>query len=223
MKSNHQKHITNHANKTHTSKRSLSAEEIDRLVAAFDEATRSRLPDGVLGGVLRHHEAEIRQDAVLIQLRWYLEYHRGLAASGVQKRRNRHCPWNFPKAAAYALKYAKLRHIDRLATDSGNNEPLTEANGGACQHAVDLPLWRLPKAVRQVMAICGIRLAADRCLISTGNAEVARLVLEEGMSVGRVAARHGVTRGAIYQQLWRVGAVVSAVIAEIEVPTFDIG
>jgi hypothetical protein len=43
------------------------------------------------------------------------------------------------------------------------------------------------------------------------------------MSVGRVAARHGVTRGAIYQQLWRVGAVVSAVIAEIEVPTFDIG
>jgi len=223
MKSNHQKHKTNHANKTHTSKRSLSVEEIDRVVAAFDEATRSRLPDGVLGGVLRHHEAEIRQDAVLIQLRWYLEYHRGLAAGGVRQRRNRRCPWNFPKSAAYALKYAKLRHIDRLATESGNNEPLTEANGGVCQHAVDLPLWRLPKAVRQVMAICGIRLAADRRLISAGNADVARLVLEEGMPIARVAARHGVTRGAIYQQLRRVGAVVSAVIAEIEVPTYDIG
>ena len=193
------------------------------MVAAIGEATRIRLPDGVLGGALRNHEAEIRQDAVLIQLKWYLKQRRFLAAGGARKRRNRNCCWNFPKAAAYALKYAKLRYIDRLATESGNNEPLTEANGGVCQHAVDLPLWRLPKAVRQAMALCGIRLAADRCLISPGNADVARLVLEEGMPVARVAARHGVTRGAIYQQLLRVGAVVSSVMDEIEVPTFEIG
>ena len=193
------------------------------MAAAFDEATRSRLPDGVLGGVLRNHEAEIRQDAVLIQLKWYLKHHRGLAAGGARKRQNRHCCWNFPKAAAYALKYAKLRYIARLAIKSGNNEPLSEANGGVCQHAVDLPLWRLPKAVRQAMALCGIRLAADRRLISAGNADVARLVIEEGMPVAGVAARHGVTRGAIYQQLRRVGAVVAAVMDDIEVPTFDIG
>ena len=192
------------------------------MVAAIGDATRSRLPDGVLGGALRNHEAEIRQDAVLIQLKWYLKQHRVLAAGGARKRRNRHCCWNFPKAGAYALKYAKLRYIARLSTESGNHEALTEANGGVCQLAVDLPLWRLPKAVRQAMALCGIRLAADRCLISPGNANVARLVLDEGMSVARIAARHGVTRGAIYQQLRRVGAVVPAVMDEIEVPNFDI-
>ena len=73
------------------------------------------------------------------------------------------------------------------------------------------------------MALCGIRRAADRNLISASNADVARLVLEEGMSVERVAAQRGVTQGAIYQQLSGLRAVMPAVMAEIEVPTFDIG
>jgi AcrR family transcriptional regulator len=48
-------------------------------------------------------------------------------------------------------------------------------------------------------------------------------VLEEGMSVARVAARRGVTRGAIYQQLRRVVEVLPTVMEEIEVPHFEIG
>ena len=223
MKPNHQKHKTNHANKTHTSNRTLSVEEIDRVVAAFDAATRSRLPDGVMGGVLRNHEAEIRQEAILIQLKWFLDYHQGIDAGGARKQRNRHHCWNFPKAAAHALKYAKLRHIDRLEAECGNQEPLTEANGGVCGHDSDCPLWRLPKAVRRAMALCGIRHAEHRGLISTDNADVASLILEAGMSVGGIAAQRGVTRGAIYQQLSRLRVVMPAVMAEIEVPTFGLG
>lgn len=191
------------------------------MVADFDEATRSRLPDGVMGGVLRNHEAEIRQEAILIQLKWFLKNHGGFG--GVQNQRNPHFDWNFPKAAAYALRYAKLRHIARLDAECGKQEPLTEANGGAYQHGVDMPLWKLPKAIRCAMALRGIRHAADRSLISAGNAEVARLVLEEGMSVARVAARRGVTRGAIYQQLSRLRVVMPAIMAEIEVTTFGHG
>ena len=223
MKPKHPKNKKNQATNTPASNRSSCLAELDEMSAAFDRETRSRLPDGVLGGVLRNHEVEIRQDAVLILLKWYLEQHQGHTAGGARKRRKHHCCWNLRKAAAYALKYAKLRHIDRLATETGSHESLTEANGGVSQHAVDQPLWRLPRAVRQSMALCGIRRAADRCLISAGNADVARLVLEEGMSIKRVAAQHGVTRGAIYQQLRRVGAVVSAIMAEIEVPNFGLG
>jgi hypothetical protein len=152
-----------------------------------------------------------------------LKYHQGIDAGGARKQRNRHHCWNFPKAAAHALKFAKLRHLDRLEVECGHQEALTEANGGVCVHNSDCPLWKLPKAVRRAMALCGIRRAEHRGLISTDNADVARLVIEDGMSIARVAARHGVTRGAVYQQLRRVGAVVSAIIAEIEVPTFDIG
>jgi hypothetical protein len=223
MKSKHPKNNKKQATKTHTSNRSLSVGKIDRVAVAIDEATRNRLPDGVMGGALRNHEEEIRQEAVLIQLRWYLKQHQGPAAGGARKRRNRHRTWNYSKAAAYALRYAKLRFIDRLVSESGNNEPLTEANGGVCRHDADLPLWKLPKAIRHAMALCGVRHAAERGLISAGNAEVAGLVLEEGMSVARVAARRGVTRGAIYQQLRRVVEVLPTVMEEIEVPHFEIG
>lgn len=139
-----------------------------------------------------------------------------------KQRNRRHC-WNFPKAAAHALKYAKLRHIDRLEAECGNQEPLNESNGGACGHDSDCPLWRLPKAVRRAMALCGIRRAEHRGLISTDNADVARLVLEAGISIKRVAAQRGVTRSAIYQQLSRIGSVLPQIMEEIEVPTTNIG
>ena len=193
------------------------------MATAIDEATRCRLPDGVMGGVLRNHEAEIRQEAILIQLKWFLEYHQGIDAGVARKQRNRRHCWNFPKAAAHALKYAKLRHIDRLEAECGNQEPLTESNGGVCVHDTDCPMWRLPKAVRRAMALCGIRRAEHRGLISTDNADVASLILEAGMSVGGIAAHRGVTRGAIYQQLSRLRAVMPTIMAEIEVPTFDLG
>ena len=184
------------------------------MAVAIYEATRTRLPDEI---------SEIRQEAVLIQLKWYLKQHGGSVAGGARKRQKRHRCWNFSSAAAHALKYAKLRYITRLATESRNHEPLTNANGGVCLHAVDQSLWSLPKAVRRAMALCGIRRAADRGLISVGNANVAKLVLEDQMSIKQVADQLGVTPGAIYQQLLRVGEVLPAVMEEIEVPTFGNG
>ena len=192
------------------------------MAAAIDVATRSRLPDGVMGGVLRNHEAEIRQEAILIQLKWLFEQHQGIDAGGAWKQRDRYYCWNYPKAAAYALKYAKLRHIDRLASESGNHEPLTEGNGGVCRHASDRQMWKLPKPVRHAMALCGIRDAENRGQISARNAEVARLILD-GMSVVQVARQCGVTRGAIYEQLRRVGSILPKIMEEIEVPTFGLG
>ncbi|MCX6864606.1 MAG: hypothetical protein NTV46_00040, partial [Verrucomicrobia bacterium] len=99
-------------------------------------------------------------------------------------------------------------------------ELVNETNGGICQHDMDLPSWAWPEPVRRTMALCGIRRATDCGLISVRNATVARLVLEDGLSVEQVAARFGVSWGAIYQQLRRVGEIVPAVMDGIEVPTF---
>lgn len=214
MKSKYPKNKTIHDTQTLAYSRSPCLDEIERMAVAIDEATRTRQPD---------ENSEIRQDAVLIQLNWYLKQHCGSVAGGARKRQKRHRCWNFPSAAARALKYAKLRYFRRLAAESRIHEPLTDANGGVCRHAADQPLWSLPKAVRRVMALCCIRRAANRGLISAGNAKVAKLVLEDQMSIKRVADQLGVTPGAIYQQLTRVGEVLPAVMEEIEVPTFGIG
>jgi len=222
MKAKYTENVNHNVNFSKDITRRSRLGEIDRLALEFDALTRKRLRDGVLVGILHGREAEIRQEAIMILLRWYFQQSRKSEANTATGHHMINGSWNIPQSVANALGIAKKRLISELTKENKGRELINETNGGICQHEMNLPSWAWPEPVRRAMALCGIRRATDCGLISVRNATVARLVLEDGLPVEQVAARFGVTWGAIYQQLRRVGAVVPTVMDEIEVPNFDI-
>ncbi|MEI6606710.1 MAG: hypothetical protein WCP35_15485 [Verrucomicrobiota bacterium] len=222
MKANYTKNTNHNANFSKDITRRSRLGEIDRLALEFDALTRKRLRDGVLVGILHGREAEIRQEAIMILLRWHFQQSRKSESNTAKGPHMINGSSNILQSVARALGIAKKRLIFELSKENKGRELINETNGGICQHEMNLPSWSWPEPVRRAMALCGIRRATDCGLISVRNATVARLVLEDGLPVEQVAAQFGVTWGAIYQQLRRVGAFVPAVMDEIEVPNFDI-
>lgn len=200
--------------KTHTSRHphpgsSKKAKGVDfeSLASQLDQLAKGKLPDGCLDGVLRAQEPEIRQDAVLLALRWF-----GRCASKDE--------WVPAASIAHALRFIKLRYARRLSKRPPHvrmDEELTPVSLILANPDTH-PLSGRPHATH--MAIQAIHQATQRGNISTANAAIVLMVLQDGYAVSTIARKLKLTTGAIHYHINQVRAVLPAIVANIEEPGY---
>lgn len=201
--------------KTHTSRHSFrcssyKAKEIDfeSLASQLDQLAKGKLPDGCLDGVLRGQEPEIRQDAILLALRWF-----GKCTSKEE--------WNPAASIAYALRYIKLRYARRLAKRPEHvtmDEEFTHINLVLANPDTH-PLSSRPYATH--MAVQAIHQATQRGCISPSNAAIVLMVLQDGQPLSSIAKRLKLTSGAIHYHVNQVRAALPSIVTNIEEPGYD--
>lgn len=182
------------------------------MARELSQMASRKLRNGCLDGCIRGFEDEIRQDAILLSLRWYV---RGLSDDGGTAPR---VPdWNPGRAIAHSLHFTKMRYARRYNHEANGSDGILEARV-ICMHPACLHESELPTAHRMEMVREGIAQAQRRKIISPGNACVAELVLCDGVSVAEAAAQTGCHRSAIYQHLTRTRAALRMIIGNIEIP-----
>src|SRR5690606_665265 len=149
--------------------KALDWNELNRLADHLTSLAATRLRDGVLDGVLRGRETEIRQDAVLQVLGYYLRDE--LARMGGQPTAG--SVWVPERSLAYALRINKLRLVRKLAREAHRTIPVDERNGGCCQHPQEMSSAQWPEESLKEMIREAIMIAARTGRISPQNACVA--------------------------------------------------
>jgi hypothetical protein len=177
------------------------------MASQLDQLAKGKLPDGCLDGVLRGQEPEIRQDAILLALRWF--------GRGTSKEE-----WVPAASIAHALRFIKLRYARRLSKRPEHVQmdeefipvtlALTDPDAG--------PMSGRPHAAQ--MAIQAILQATQSGVISTSNAAIVLMALEDGQPVSTIAKRLKLTTGAVYYHINQVRAVLPSIVADIEEPGF---
>ena len=189
--------------------------DLDQFGLELDTLARISLRDGVLRGILQGHEEEVRQEAIILVLKWFFRH---TTEPQTFKSEITQSVWHTPRALANALKIAKLRYLEYLSKDANLMEPLDEGNGGWVLHPSDLLPHEWPESVTLEFIQKGIQMAVKLGCISPANACIGSLILVEQMPVAEVAKRLGVHRSAVYQQLRRVLKALPAVIDNIDPP-----
>ena len=215
------KHYINKA-KTDTSKNPINAarnpdgvEELNQTAEELDALARKRLPDRVLGGILTGYEGDIRQDAILLALEWYLR-------QTIDPGSHSNYPWHAARAITAALNIHKRDYIKAIKKEAGALRSIPGDGVSVREHpARTSPCdWPLPTK-RRVMRKA-IRIALRDRRISAANVIVAMGVLIKHIPVKEMAERLGVNRSAVYQHLNRVRREVPDIIDQIEVPVHEL-
>lgn len=193
-------------------------QNLDDLAAELDCLARKSLRDGVLKGVLSGQEYEIRNDAVLLALQWFVRTSNPAMPNNIEKL----VPiWHAPRALAHALKIVKMRLARSLTKGTLETVLINETNGGSTPHPSDLTPKEWPAAIAREVLCRGIRLAAKSGLISQANACIARMVYLDDMPISQIAIRRGVHRSAVSQQIWKVKRVLPEILETIEFPSME--
>lgn len=200
-----------HTKKTYTRSNLTSLQELnfEAMATELDQLAKTKLPDGCLDGLLRGHEAEIRQDAVLLSLRWFA---RNLNQGG----------WISARSLAYALRYIKMRYARDLSKKL-NSLVIVGADPTLLDLIAMESHTERPMSTRShasAMVLQAIAQAKQSGRISATNADIVLMVLEDGQTVAQVAEKRQLTRGAVYQQINRVRATLPAILDQIEEPGF---
>lgn len=205
MKTKHKTHTRSHPH----SGSSKFAEGVDfeSLASDLDQLAKGKLPDGCLNGVLRGQEPEIRQDAILLALRWF------------GKCSNKD-GWVPAASIAHSLRFTKLSYARRLSKYPTHVQLDEEAMPVSLvlPNPDTNPMSGRPHAIH--MAIQAIHKATQRGSISTSNAAIVLMVLQDGQPVGRIAKKLKLTRGAIHYHINQVRAALPSIVANIEEPGF---
>lgn len=185
-----------------------SNEDLDLVAGELIRLAKTRLPNHVLKGVLTGYEEDIRQDAVILALRWYLK--------------NNEPDWNAPRAIAAALKYIKgdflkLRNRESKAIRRLKDDLLT-----ALSHPTQLCSSDWSDAKLKTMIQDAVRLAVKSGRISHACASIALRIYVDEISAKDLAKQLNVHRSAIYQHLKRVRREIPEIIDGIEVPLHEI-
>lgn len=217
MKAHYKKTLKPHTSNQHRAsvKDADCEEELNLVAGELVELARKRLPDRVLGGVLTGLEADVRQDAILLALSWYIRQ-RGKSPVPPEY------PWLAPRAIAAALKiqkrdYLKQRKRELTAMKSIAEDKEATIIHPALKHACD---WPSP-AIRTMIGEA-IRVALKFGRISHANASIALEVYANQTSVRTMAERLKVHRSSINQHLSRVRREIPDIIERIEVPLHEL-
>lgn len=187
--------------------RSDAEHELNLIAEELKQLSRRFLRDNVLPGDLAGLEDDIRQDAILTAMRWYMRGARN--------------EWHAPRSMAAALRIQKLRYARKCGKEGSlRNKLEQQSDAPQYLHPHELQPWQWPAQSQVEFIRVGIRLAAKCGRISHANASIARLVYCDQVPASEVAQRLKVSRGAISQQLRRVRHALPEVLARIE-PTFD--
>jgi hypothetical protein len=193
---------------------SLIDPDIERTAKDLDTLARQRLPDGVLPPALRGSEAEIRQDAILLALKWYS---RCLHDEAYRIK----YPWIPARALAKALRAQKRDRFKELDKKIKTSNYLPSADEPTSLHpAMIRPSdWSSSTMVRVMEEAIVTALRRDQ--ISAVNAFIAMEVFVSGASINEIAKRLGMHRSNIYQHLHRTKKITEKNIHWIEVPLMD--
>lgn len=197
-------------NNTHTPAATphITEQDFGSVAADLDHHAKLKLPDGCLNGILTGFEPDIRQHAVLMTMRWWVDHQTGDSSED----------WNVRRSVSYALHFVKLQYIEKIARrrESPHHDELdtriTEHPYRLHEH--DYPEHSLLRMFETILSNC----LMDGT-ISTSNALIARMVYIERKTLVEVAKTLGIHRSAVNQQLRRVRLAVRHAATTTD-PTF---
>lgn len=215
MKTCPSKHTKTHSqnpNKRHDHEQ--SEESLEKIAEELTALALKRLPDGVLRGILTAQEEDIRQQAILLALTWYLQGDRIDPDKPVE-------PWHTPRAIAGALRIIKRDTINELLCEVEGRERVP-AMPTITRHPVMVRACNWPMPVKRELCQEAIRVALRDRKISALSAAVAEAVYVHGIHVSDLAKRRKVHRSSIYQQLSRAQPHLREIIETIEVALVNV-
>lgn len=193
------------------------AQQLETIAKTMDAICRKRLPDGVIEcGILKGSESEIRQEALIMSVGGFLEKNAGYI-DAIQMNDEVIVRASMEKCMAIALSIAKRRMASRLTRDLARTTQLTEENGGTYQHPTQKKPSDLPIDVKAVVIMNSVFKAVHQGRLSVPNALIMHMICERGMGVHDVAIVAGITKSAVYQQIWRIKRVLPEVMEEVEI------
>lgn len=182
------------------------------VATELDTLARRFLPDRVLRRALAGHEEDMRQDAILLALSWYLRHK--LDPDSTQ-------PWHAPRAIAAALQIQRRDLAKAIKRESNAMQALLDETDQIHIHRSFIRSSDLPVSTMQVMLHEAIKTALKKQHISFANAAVALEVMAGGTRVQDIAKRFRKHRSAIYQHLNRVRSVLPEILDTLEIPLDD--
>jgi len=218
MKSKYTQKKNKHKQRRNCNKHGLG--NLDQLATKIDGICRRNLPDGkIRGGILEGHESEIRQNALIKVLGGFLggnpEYARARKSNDPDA-----ILMVVERTVAVALRLSKVRLARKLAVHAIRHTQINELNGGVCRHPSELQAAEWPHQIQHGVLMSGIARAVSLRKLSTKNARVAAMRIEEGLSVQSISEILEITPSGVYQQLDRVYTVLPKVIERLE-PSFE--
>ena len=205
------KYKTNTSNLNHKKSCQACFQDPDCIAEELERLARHHLPDRVLQGIMTGHEEDIRQEAILLALSWFL--------------RNETAPlnqssyaWHAPRAIAGALKIIKRDYLKALKGEEEALHTMIPYLDGAICHPVMIREWEWPTSTMRKLVRRAIRAVHKAGKISSLNAAIAMEAFVDGSEVSDIARRCGVHTSNIYQHLTRTRRHLPAAIAIIEVP-----
>ena len=185
---------------------------LPEVASELDHLARKFLPDRVLQCDYSGYEADMRQEAILLALSWYLRHKMDPDSSP---------PWHAPKAIAAALQVQRRDRAKAIKRESAALQSLSRDIPRPQLHPSLIHTCDWPVETKQKMLRDAIKQAIKRNRISPANAAIASGIIFDGISVKDMALRLGVHRSAIYQQLDRVRREIPDILESIEVSLID--
>ncbi len=205
------KNINTHNRKSDKSKSYSNelSDDLERMAEELALYAEQKMRPGVLQGVLRGAEDDIRQEAVILALRWYVKHKRNLNKDTE--------PWNAPRSLAIALRFIKRRFLQKIQK-SPKTIQINDAPEGILDHPSNLQHYEWPADRMRTAVERALSMTLKSGTISHSNHVVAHLVLIQNLSVSAAGLQLGLTRSAIYQQLKKINKSIRPLIDQIEVP-----
>jgi len=184
-----------------------SDERLRRLAGPADELDaicREKLPDGIIrNGCLVGHEAEIRQDALIMSLSGFLEARPVYQEAQVVNDQDvMHV--EMIKCASYALRTCKKRLERKLSISNARSVPLNDQDGETQQIASSLDTCDWPISARVSVVLRAADDAVREGKISVMNAGILTMAVSDGLDAKEISDKLGISTNAVYQQLKRV-------------------
>jgi hypothetical protein len=192
----------------------INKSQLDDIACELDSLARQRLPDKVLRGDLTGLEAEIRQDAILLALRWFLKHQNDLQHRKIY-------PWNPIHAVAAALRISKREHLKEIRRDHDRRLSLPDYEGSVTVHPANFRQSDWSSTTILTLTQRAIWQAHLTRKITASNAAVALELLGGGISIADLAKRLGVHRSSIYQHLAKVKNQIPHIIDGMELPLIE--
>jgi hypothetical protein len=192
--------------------------DLEIIAKRMDEISKRRLPDGVIRhGVLKGMEPEIRQQALIMSVGGFLQENADYLDAR-QKRDEAPIQRSMEKCMAITLALVKRRLASRLTCELARTRELTEENGGTVPHPSEIRPCDLPSDVKAVMIMRSVARAVHQGKLSISNASIVSMICVRGLAAEEVAVAVGITRSAVFQQVWRVKRILPEVMNQVEVP-----
>lgn len=82
----------------------ITEQNLELVAADLDHHAKSKIPEGCLNGILTGYEPDIRQQAVLMALRWWIDHHTSDFPHD----------WNPRRSVSHALHFTKLQYLEEI-------------------------------------------------------------------------------------------------------------